>query len=257
MRTPARPLRLDGVAESLYLSRNKKRKRPVSPATSAAGASGSGQQDLNDKGHAVKEVTAQRRLQQVVEQQHQLQQQQADLHLREQQVAEQHQLQQQQQADRLLREQHVMEQQHQLQQQQADVLLRERQVAEQQHQLQQQQQADRLLREKHVAEQHQLQQQHQADMHLREQQVMEDEDQAVKEPVELPVIGRQLTATSDFNPDTHVVVGVDPGVTQTKATHAERDPATGKVSRQLEWELTKGQLKHDNGLTKAKRDAAR
>ncbi|KAJ9509668.1 hypothetical protein QJQ45_011337 [Haematococcus lacustris] len=43
------------------MSRNKKRKRPVSPATSAAGASGSGQQDLNDKGQAVKEVIAQRR----------------------------------------------------------------------------------------------------------------------------------------------------------------------------------------------------
>ncbi|KAJ9509747.1 hypothetical protein QJQ45_011393 [Haematococcus lacustris] len=77
------------------------------------------------------------REQQVAEQQHQLQQQQADLHLREQQVVEQQsQLLQQQQADMHLREQQVVEQQHQLQQQQADMHLREQQVAEQQHQLQ-------------------------------------------------------------------------------------------------------------------------
>ncbi|GFH05906.1 hypothetical protein HaLaN_00448 [Haematococcus lacustris] len=49
----------------------------------------------------------------------------------------------------------------------------------------------------------------------------------VREPVELPFIGRQLTATSDFNPTTHIAVGVDPGVTQAiKAEHAQRDPVT-------------------------------
>ncbi|KAJ9521716.1 hypothetical protein QJQ45_015360, partial [Haematococcus lacustris] len=82
--------------------------------------------------------------------------------------------------------------------------------------------------------------------------------QAVLEPVELPSIGRKLTATSDFSPATHIAVGVDPGVTQAiKAAHAERDPATGQVLRKWEWELTKGQLKHDSGLTKAKQDTAR
>ncbi|KAJ9525649.1 hypothetical protein QJQ45_003321 [Haematococcus lacustris] len=51
--------------------------------------------------------------------------------------------------------------------------------------------------------------------------------QVVKEPVDLPFIGRQLTATSDFNPTTHIAVGVDPGVTQAiKAGHAQRDPVT-------------------------------
>ncbi|KAJ9511027.1 hypothetical protein QJQ45_002823 [Haematococcus lacustris] len=51
--------------------------------------------------------------------------------------------------------------------------------------------------------------------------------QVVREPVELPFIGRQLTATSDFNPTTHIAVGVDPGVTQAiKAEHAQRDPVT-------------------------------
>ncbi|KAJ9508849.1 hypothetical protein QJQ45_028164 [Haematococcus lacustris] len=56
--------------------------------------------------------------------------------------------------------------------------------------------------------------------------------QAVLEPVELPSIGRKLTATSDFSPATHIAVGVDPGVTQAiKAAHAERDPATGQVLR--------------------------
>ncbi|KAJ9532149.1 hypothetical protein QJQ45_003949 [Haematococcus lacustris] len=80
--------------------------------------------------------------------------------------------------------------------------------------------------------------------------------QAVHEPVELPFIGRKLTATSDYSPATHIV-GVDPGVTQAiKAAHAKRDPATGQVLRQWEWELTKGQLKHDSGLTKAKQDTA-
>ncbi|KAJ9533128.1 hypothetical protein QJQ45_018228 [Haematococcus lacustris] len=42
-----------------------------------------------------------------------------------------------------------------------------------------------------------------------------------------------------------------------KAAHAQRDPATGQVLRQWEWELPKGQLKHDSGLTKAKQDTAR
>ncbi|KAJ9525530.1 hypothetical protein QJQ45_003108 [Haematococcus lacustris] len=52
---------------------------------------------------------------------------------------------------------------------------------------------------------------------------------AVTEPVELPFIGRQLTATSHFIPDTHIAVGVDPGVTQAiKAGHAQRHPVTGQ-----------------------------
>ncbi|KAJ9511911.1 hypothetical protein QJQ45_004492 [Haematococcus lacustris] len=38
--------------------------------------------------------------------------------------------------------------------------------------------------------------------------------QAVTEPVELPSMGRKLTATSDYDPATHIAVGVDPGVTQ-------------------------------------------
>ncbi|KAJ9506711.1 hypothetical protein QJQ45_030467 [Haematococcus lacustris] len=82
--------------------------------------------------------------------------------------------------------------------------------------------------------------------------------QAVHEPVELPFIGRELTATSDYSPATHIAVGVDPGVTQViKAAHAQWHPVTGQVVRQWEWELTKGQLKHDSGLTKAKQDTAR
>ncbi|KAJ9516296.1 hypothetical protein QJQ45_001081 [Haematococcus lacustris] len=82
--------------------------------------------------------------------------------------------------------------------------------------------------------------------------------QAVHEAVELPFIGRELTATSDYSPATHIAVGVDPGVTQAiKAAHAQRDLVTGQVVRQWEWELTKGQLKHDSGLTKAKQDTAR
>ncbi|KAJ9516360.1 hypothetical protein QJQ45_011040 [Haematococcus lacustris] len=82
--------------------------------------------------------------------------------------------------------------------------------------------------------------------------------QAVTEPVELPFIGRKLTATSDYDPATHIAVGVDPGVTQAiKAGHAQRHPVTGQVLRQWEWELSKGQLKHDSGLTKAKQDTAR
>ncbi|KAJ9509349.1 hypothetical protein QJQ45_001797 [Haematococcus lacustris] len=53
-------------------------------------------------------------------------------------------------------------------------------------------------------------------------------------------------------------VGVDPGVTQAiKAAHAQRHAVTGQVLRQWEWELTKGQLKHDSGLTKAKQNTAR
>ncbi|KAJ9527745.1 hypothetical protein QJQ45_000412 [Haematococcus lacustris] len=83
-------------------------------------------------------------------------------------------------------------------------------------------------------------------------------NQAVTEPVELPFIGRKLTATSDYDPTTHIAVGVDPGVTQAiKAGHAQRDQVTGQVLRQWEWELSKGQLKHDSGLTKAKQDTAR
>ncbi|KAJ9517941.1 hypothetical protein QJQ45_004248 [Haematococcus lacustris] len=83
-------------------------------------------------------------------------------------------------------------------------------------------------------------------------------NQVVKEPVEPPCIGRELTATSDFSAATHIAVGVDPGVTQAiKAAHAMRDLVTGQVLRQWEWELTKGQLKHDSGLTKAKQDTAR
>ncbi|KAJ9532062.1 hypothetical protein QJQ45_003782 [Haematococcus lacustris] len=79
--------------------------------------------------------------------------------------------------------------------------------------------------------------------------------QAVHEPVDLPFIGRELTTTSDYSPATHIA---DPGVTQAiKAAHAQRDPATGQVLRQWEWELTKGQLKHDSGLTKAKQGTAR
>ncbi|KAJ9517866.1 hypothetical protein QJQ45_004195 [Haematococcus lacustris] len=82
--------------------------------------------------------------------------------------------------------------------------------------------------------------------------------QAVHEPVELPFMGRELTATSDYSPDTYIAVGVEPGVTQAiKAAHAQWHPVTGQVLRQWEWELTKGQLKHDSGLTKAKQDTAR
>ncbi|KAJ9509422.1 hypothetical protein QJQ45_001887 [Haematococcus lacustris] len=82
--------------------------------------------------------------------------------------------------------------------------------------------------------------------------------QAVTEPEELPFIGCKLTATSDYDPTTHIAVGVDPGVTQAiKAGHAQRDQVTGQVLRQWEWELSKGQLKHDSGLTKATQDTAR
>ncbi|KAJ9509108.1 hypothetical protein QJQ45_001597 [Haematococcus lacustris] len=87
---------------------------------------------------------------------------------------------------------------------------------------------------------------------------LQNSGQAVQEPTELPSIGRRLTATSDYNPATHIAVGVDPGVKQAiKAGHAERHPVTGQVLRQWEWELSKGQLKHDSGLTKAKQDTAR
>ncbi|KAJ9510150.1 hypothetical protein QJQ45_015622, partial [Haematococcus lacustris] len=82
--------------------------------------------------------------------------------------------------------------------------------------------------------------------------------QAVQEPAELPSIGRRLTATSDYNPATHIAVGVDPGVKQAiKAGHAQRHAVTCQVLRQWEWELSKGQLKHDSGLTKAKQDTTR
>ncbi|KAJ9517177.1 hypothetical protein QJQ45_009051 [Haematococcus lacustris] len=48
------------------------------------------------------------------------------------------------------------------------------------------------------------------------------------------------------------------GVTQAiEAAHAMRYLVTGQVLRQWEWELSKGQLKHDSGLTKAKQDTAR
>ncbi|KAJ9527094.1 hypothetical protein QJQ45_025188 [Haematococcus lacustris] len=38
--------------------------------------------------------------------------------------------------------------------------------------------------------------------------------QAVTEPVELPFIGRKRTATSDYDPATHIAVGVDPAAIQ-------------------------------------------
>ncbi|KAJ9509794.1 hypothetical protein QJQ45_011615 [Haematococcus lacustris] len=83
-------------------------------------------------------------------------------------------------------------------------------------------------------------------------------NQVIKEPVEPHCIGRELTATSDFSAATHIAVGVDPGVIQAiKAAHAMRHPVTGQVLRQWVWELSKGQLKHDSGLTKAKQDTAR
>ncbi|KAJ9522723.1 hypothetical protein QJQ45_019872 [Haematococcus lacustris] len=71
-------------------------------------------------------------------------------------------------------------------------------------------------------------------------------------------VGRQLTATSDINPTTCNAIGVDSSVTQAiKAGHAEHDLATRQVLRQWEWELSKGQLKHNSGLNKAKQDTAR
>ncbi|KAJ9517997.1 hypothetical protein QJQ45_004358 [Haematococcus lacustris] len=82
---------------------------------------------------------------------------------------------------------------------------------------------------------------------------------AAPQPCRPPALPGKLTATSDFSPASHIAVGVDPGVTQAiKAAHvhAKRAPATGQVLRQWEWELTKGQLKHDSGLTKAKQDTA-
>ncbi|KAJ9519149.1 hypothetical protein QJQ45_007715 [Haematococcus lacustris] len=102
----------------------------------------------------------------------------------------------------------------------------------------------------------------------------------VKEPVEPPSIGLQLfgflplevglypskpcllsvttTTTSDFSAATHIAVKVDPGVIKAiKAAHARRHPVTGQVLRQWEWELSKGQPKHDSGLTNAKQDTAR
>ncbi|KAJ9516826.1 hypothetical protein QJQ45_027237, partial [Haematococcus lacustris] len=48
------------------------------------------------------------------------------------------------------------------------------------------------------------------------------------------------------------------GVTQAiKAAHAQRHAVTGQVLRKWEWELTKGQVKHDSELIKAKQDTAR
>ncbi|KAJ9509950.1 hypothetical protein QJQ45_011451 [Haematococcus lacustris] len=68
----------------------------------------------------------------------------------------------------------------------------------------------------------------------------------------------QSAAASDFNPATHIAVGVDPGVTQAiKAGHAQRHRVKGQVLRKWQWELSKGQLRHDSGLTKAKQDTAR
>ncbi|GFH07221.1 hypothetical protein HaLaN_01993 [Haematococcus lacustris] len=69
---------------------------------------------------------------------------------------------------------------------------------------------------------------------------------------------RLLGLPAHYKPATHIAVGVDPGVTQAiKAGHAKRHPATGQVLRKWEWELSKGQQKHDSGLTKAKQDTAR
>ncbi|KAJ9504744.1 hypothetical protein QJQ45_008698 [Haematococcus lacustris] len=66
------------------------------------------------------------------------------------------------------------------------------------------------------------------------------------------------TTTSDFSAATHIAVKVDPGVIKAiKAAHARRHPVTGQVLRQWEWELSKGQPKHDSGLTNAKQDTAR
>ncbi|KAJ9525977.1 hypothetical protein QJQ45_009363 [Haematococcus lacustris] len=60
--------------------------------------------------------------------------------------------------------------------------------------------------------------------------------QAVTEPVELPFIGRKLTATSDYDPTTHIAVGLDPGVTQAiKAGHAQRHQVTGQVVNGMKW----------------------
>ncbi|KAJ9504725.1 hypothetical protein QJQ45_025889, partial [Haematococcus lacustris] len=46
---------------------------------------------------------------------------------------------------------------------------------------------------------------------------------------------RKLTATSDYDPTTHIAVGVDPGVTQAiKAGHAQRHPVTAAIQPQLQ-----------------------
>ncbi|KAJ9514520.1 hypothetical protein QJQ45_016257, partial [Haematococcus lacustris] len=64
-----------------------------------------------------------------------------------------------------------------------------------------------------------------------QQQQPAEAHQAVTEPVELPFIGRKLTATSDYDPTTHIAVGVDPGVTQAiKAGHAQRHQVTAGTS---------------------------
>ncbi|GFH28870.1 hypothetical protein HaLaN_27432, partial [Haematococcus lacustris] len=78
----------------------------------------------------------------------------------------------------------------------------------------------------------------------------------------LPIVG---VRARHFVIDDRVLHGVlaDLGMTTLtraqaiKAGHAQRDPVTGQVVRQWEWELSKGQLKHDSGLTKAKQDTAR
>ncbi|KAJ9525835.1 hypothetical protein QJQ45_009296 [Haematococcus lacustris] len=134
----------------------------------------------------------QRKEQQVAEQQQQLQQQQADMHLREQQLAEQqHQL-QQQQANMQHREQQVAQQQQQVQQQQADLQQREQQVAQQQQQVQQQQ-ADLQLRDQQVSQQkHQVQQQ-QADLQLREQQVAQQQQQVQQQQADLQLREQQVS----------------------------------------------------------------
>ncbi|KAJ9532028.1 hypothetical protein QJQ45_003753 [Haematococcus lacustris] len=49
------------------------------------------------------------------------------------------------------------------------------------------------------------------------------------------VLGRELTATNDYSPATHIAVGVDPGVTQAiKAAHAQRHPVTAAIQPQLQ-----------------------
>ncbi|KAJ9519915.1 hypothetical protein QJQ45_014645 [Haematococcus lacustris] len=135
----------------------------------------------------------------------QVQQQQADLQVREQQVAQQHH-QVQQQADLQLREQQVAQQKHQVQQQQADLQVREQQVAQQHYQVQLQQQLNRLqqqleaqsgaelqcqVQQQLAAQQHLLQQQ-QADLLLKQQQVE-------KQPQEAAV--QQAVSTNHPLPD--------------------------------------------------------
>ncbi|KAJ9517307.1 hypothetical protein QJQ45_016675 [Haematococcus lacustris] len=148
------------------------------------------QQQLQD----LQQDELQRKEQQVAEQQQQLQQQQADMHLREQQLAEQQQQLQQQQADLQQREQQVAQQQQQVQQQQADLQQREQQVAQQHHQVQQQQ-ADLQQREQQVAQQQQQVQLQQADLQQREQQVAQQHHQ-VQLQQQLNRLQQQLEAHS-------------------------------------------------------------